>query len=75
MDTLGSAEFISKIDLKSAYLQMPLVGNTKPISVFTVPGKGMYLFKRMPFGLTNVPATFQRLIDKTLYWIKLRKQT
>ena len=66
LDTLRSAKFISKIDLKSAYLQIPLEENSKPITAFTVPGKGMYQFKRMPFSLTNAPATFQRLMDKVI---------
>ena len=64
LDTLRSDEFISKIDLKSAYLQIPLEENSKPITAFTVPGKGMYQFKRLPFDLTNAPTTFQRLIPE-----------
>ena len=52
--------------MKSAYLQITLEENSKPITAFTVPGKGMYQFKRMPFGLTNAPATFQRLMDKVI---------
>ena len=59
LDTVRSAKFISRMDLKSAYLQIPLNENSKPITAFTVPGKGMYQFKRMPFGLTNAPATFR----------------
>ena len=59
LDTLRSAKFISKIFLKSAYLQIPLEKNSKPITAFTVPGKGMYQFKQMLFGFTNAPATFQ----------------
>ena len=66
LDTLRSPKFISKIDLKSAYLQIHLEENSKPITAFTVPGKGMYQFKRMPFGLTNALATFQRLMDKVI---------
>ena len=65
-DTLRSTKSISKIDLKSAYLQIPLEENSKHITVFTVPEKGMYQFKRMPFGFTNDPATFQRLVDKVI---------
>ena len=42
LDTLRSAKLISKIDLKSAYLQIPLEENSKSITEFTVPGKGMY---------------------------------
>ena len=64
LDTLRSAKFISKRDLKLAYLQIPLEKNSKPSTAFTVPGKGMYQFKRIPFALTNAPATFQRLMDE-----------
>ena len=64
LDTLRRAKFISKINLKSAYLQIPSEENSKAITAFTVSGKGMYQFKRMAFSLTNAPATFQRLVDK-----------
>ena len=66
LDTQRSAKFISKIDLKLVYLRIPLEENSKPIAAFTVPGKGMYQFKRMPFCLANGPATFQRLMNKII---------
>ena len=66
LDTSRSAKFISKTDLMSAYLQIPLEQNSKHITAFTVLGKGMIQSKRMPFGLTNAPATFQRLTDKII---------
>ena len=52
--------------MKSVYLQVRLEENSKPITAFTVPGKGMYQFIRIPFGHTNSPATFQRLMDKVI---------
>ena len=66
LDALRSAKYISKIDLRSAYHEIPLEKQSKKITAFTVPGKGMYQFKRMQFRLTNAPATFQRLMDKVI---------
>lgn len=66
LDMMNSAKYISKIDLKAAYNQIPLNKNSRPITAFVVPGKGMYQFKRMPFGLCNAPATFRRFMDKLI---------
>ena len=63
---LCKAKFISTLDLKSAYQQIPLAEEAWPITAFTVPGLGLFQFRRMPYGLTNAPATFQRLIDRVL---------
>ena len=63
---MRSAKYISKIDVRSAYHQIPLEEESRKITAFTVPGKGMYQFKRMPFGLTNAPATLQRIMDKII---------
>ena len=63
---LKAAKYIYKIDLSSAYNQIPLEKNSQSYTVFTVPGRGLFEFKRMPFRLTGAPATFQRLIDKVI---------
>ena len=39
---------------------------SKPLTAFTVDPLGFYKCERMPFGLTNTPATFQHLMENCL---------
>lgn len=64
LDNLGSARYLSSLDIKSAYWQIPLSHNSRKYTAFTIPGRGLFHFKRLPFGLSNAPATFQALVDK-----------
>lgn len=66
LDKLRAARYISTIDLSQAYFQIPLERRSREITAFSVPGKGLYHFVRMPYGLTGAPATFQRLLDKLI---------
>lgn len=66
LDRLRNAHFLSSIDIKSAYWQVPVKESSREYTAFTVPGRGLFHFKRMPFGLTNAPATWQRLLDNVL---------
>lgn len=63
LDQLGQAKFLSSIDLKSAFWQIPLTPGSKEKTAFTVPSRGLFQFKVMCFGLTSAPATQQRLMD------------
>lgn len=63
LDKLRNAQYISTIDLKNGYWQVPLETDSRPVTAFTIPGRGLYQFKVMPFGLHSAPATFQRLLD------------
>ena len=46
-DELKSAKYISKIDLRSAYHQIPLEEESRQITAFTVLGNRMYHIKRL----------------------------
>lgn len=66
LDKLRDARFLSTLDIKSAYWQIPVSKESRPLTAFTVPNRGLFQFKRMPFGLANAPAVWQRLIDQVV---------
>ena len=45
---------------------MEMVEECKPYTAFTCGPLGFYECETMPFGATNAPATFQRLMDNCL---------
>ena len=63
LDKLRKARYISSLDLKESYWQVPLTLESRPITAFTLPSRGLFQFRVMPFGLHSAPATFQRLMD------------
>ena len=61
--------WFSKIDLKYAYSQIPLdksIAKRCNFSILGVKATGTYRFLNGFYGLTDMPATFQKTIDKTL---------
>ncbi|KAJ2941462.1 hypothetical protein O0L34_g3683 [Tuta absoluta] len=55
--------YMTSLDLKAGYWQVKIRPEDEDKTGFITPF-GIYRFKRMPFGLRNAPATFQRLIDR-----------
>ena len=62
LDGFKGCKYFSQVDLASGYWGIPISEKDRQKTAFCVPG-GKYEFCRMPFGLVNSQATFQRNMD------------
>lgn len=60
---LNETHYISSIDLKDAFWQIELDEESCEKTAFTIPGRPLYEFARMPFGLCNAAQSMCRLMD------------
>lgn len=65
VNRVGSARFVTKLDLLKGYWQVPLMPRASEISAFVTPDAFMQ-YTVMAFGMRNAPATFQRLMHTVL---------
>ena len=63
LDCLDGATIFTSLDLQSGYWQVELTEASRPLTVFTIGPLGFYECVQMPLGLTNMPATFQHLME------------
>ena len=59
------------MDLTAGYWQVGVAKEDREKTAFS-SGSGLYQFRVMPFGLSNAPATFQRLMQMTLAGLRWR---
>jgi dUTPase len=72
LDALKGAVWFSSLDLCCGYWQVEVEECDRPKTAFTVGPLGFYECNRMPFGLTNSPATFQALMEKVIADLNLK---
>jgi len=56
-ESVGTAKFISTLNLAQGYWQISMEASSREKAAFATPF-GLYEFEVMPFGLHNAPATF-----------------
>ncbi|XP_068240061.1 uncharacterized protein [Palaemon carinicauda] len=65
VNNVSRYKVFSTSDLKSAYHQVPIREDEKLYTAFEASGK-LYEFNRIPFGVKNEVAAFQRVVDQIL---------
>ena len=63
---LSGSKVFSKLDLRSAYFNLPIHKNDIKKTCALSPWGGAFVFKRLPFGLKNGPSSWMKfcLLDQ-----------
>nr|CAH7726837.1 unnamed protein product [Callosobruchus chinensis] len=72
LDKLGRCQYFTTLDLASGFHQIEMDEADIEKTGFSTEN-GCWEFLRMPFGLKNAPATFQRVMDNILWGIQNEK--
>lgn len=64
LEALSGSKYFSVLDMGSGYHKVEIEEKQKERTAFTVGPLGFFEYNRMPFGLSNAPATYQRLMEQ-----------
>ena len=71
LGVLGGAKFFHTLDMNSGYWQVAVDERDQEKTAFRCR-KGLFHYLTLPFGLTNAPATFERIMEcvlRGLQWV------
>ena len=62
---LSGGQLYSKLDLSHAYQQVVLDEDSQKLTTINT-SKGLFMYERLPFGVSSSPAIFQRIMEQLL---------
>ena len=68
----AGAKYYTFLDLEKGFWQLPIEKESQAATAFTIPGIGVYQFKRVVMGLKNSSAVFQRHVDRMMVGLAFR---
>ena len=63
--TLAGGRVFTRLDMKQAYQQMKISPDSRAYLTINT-SKGLFVYTRMPFGITSAPAIWQKAMDEIL---------
>ena len=69
LNALCGSRYFAKIDARSGFLQLSLAEDSRHLTTF-ITNKGCFQFKRVPFGLSDISETFQKVMEEILYGLE-----
>ena len=72
VETAAGCRYKTKMDKRSGFWQIDLTESAGDLTAFIAPDGRVYKWRVMPFGIGNVPALFQELMNQVIALCKRR---
>ena len=64
---LSGHRWVSIFDFAAGFYMVEIDPESRPYTAFYIPGRGYFMYCRMPFGLTGVPSCFNEVTGQALH--------